>query len=73
MIKKALKITIFFTFVLFLFSSCVKKVQDCKFLPKIELESQKKNESKEEKTDSKEKLKNMLENRKTEAHITCNF
>jgi len=73
MLKKTLKITIFFTFVLLLFSSCVKKVEDCKFLPKIELESQKKSESNDEKTNSKEKLKNMLENRKTEAHITCKF
>ena len=73
MIKKTLKITIFFTFVLLLFSSCAKKVEDCKFLPKIELESQKNSESSDEKTDSKEKLKNMLENRKTEAHITCKF
>ena len=73
MIKKTLKITIFFTFVLLLFSSCARKVEDCKFLPKIELESQKKSESNDEKTNSKEKLKNMLENRKTEAHITCKF
>jgi len=73
MIKKTLKITIFFTFVLLLFSSCARKVEDCKFLPKIELESQKNSESSDEKTNSKEKIKNMLENRKTEAHITCKF
>ena len=73
MIKKALKITIFLTIVLVLFSSCAKKVEDCKFLPKIQLESQKNSESDEKKEDSKEKLKNMLENRKTEAHITCKF
>ena len=73
MIKKALKITIFLMFVLLLFSSCARNVENCKFLPKIELESQKKSESSDEKTDSKQKLKNMLENRKTEAHITCNF
>jgi len=73
MIKKALKITIFLTVVLVLFSSCVKKVEDCKFLPKIQLESQKNSESDEKKEDSKEKLKNMIDNRKTEAHITCKF
>ena len=73
MIKKTLKFTVFSTFVLLLFSSCVKKVEDCKFLPKIELESQKKSESDEKKEDSKEKLKSMLENRKTEAHISCKF
>ena len=73
MIKKALKITIFLTVVLVLFSSCVKKVEDCKFLPKIQLESQKNSESDEKKEDSKEKLKNMIDNRKTEAHISCKF
>ena len=73
MIKKALKITIFLTVVLVLFSSCVKKVEECRFLPKIQLESQKNSESDEKKEDSKEKLKNMIDNRKTEAHITCKF
>ena len=73
MIKKALKITIFLTVVLVLFSSCVKKVENCKFLPKIQLESQKNSESDEKKEDSKEKLKNMIDNRKTEAHISCKF
>ena len=73
MIKKALKITIFLTIVLVLFSSCVRKIEDCKFLPKIEIESQKNSESDEKKEDSKEKLKNMIENRTTEAHITCKF
>ena len=73
MIKKALKITIFLTIVLVLFSSCVKKIENCKFLPKIQLESQKNSESDEKKEDSKEKLKNMIDNRTTEAHISCNF
>jgi len=73
MIKKALKITIFLTIVLVLFSSCVKKVEECRFLPKIQLESQKNSESDEKKEDSKEKLKNMIDNRKTEAHISCKF
>jgi len=73
MIKKALKITIFLTVVLVLFSSCVKKVEECRFLPKIQLESQKNSESDEKKEDSKEKLKNMIDNRTTEAHITCKF
>jgi len=73
MIKKALKITIFLTVVLVLFSSCVKKVEECRFLPKIQLESQKNSESDEKKEDSKEKLKNMIDNRKTEAHISCKF
>jgi len=73
MIKKALKITIFLTIVLVLFSSCTRKVENCKFLPKIQLESQKNSESDEKKEDSKEKLKNMIDNRTTEAHITCKF
>ena len=73
MSKKSLKITLFSVFVLVLFSSCVKNVKECKFLPKIEIESQKNSESDEKKEDSKEKLKNMIENRTTEAHITCKF
>ena len=73
MIKKALKITIFLTFVLLLFSSCAKKLEKCKILPKIEIESEKKSESDEKKVENKEKIKNMIENRKTSAHITCKF
>lgn len=73
MLKKALKITIFFTFVLFLFSSCVKKAEDCKFFPKVELGSEENNESSEKSSDSKKKLKNMIENRTTSATISCNF
>jgi hypothetical protein len=56
-----------------LFSSCARKVENCKFLPKIQLETQKKSESDVKKDDSKEKLKNMIDNRSTEAHITCKF
>ena len=73
MIKKTLKITIFFIFVLLLFSSCVKKVENCKFLPKIELESQKNSESNDKKTDSKEKLQDIIKNRTTGATVSCNF
>ena len=73
MIKKTLKITIFFTFVLLLFSSCARKVEDCRFLPKIELESQKNSESNDKKTDSKEKLQDIIKNRTTGATVSCNF
>ena len=73
MIKKALKITIFLTIVLLLFSSCARKVEDCRFLPKIELESQKNSESNDKKTDSKEKLQDIIKNRTTGATVSCNF
>ena len=73
MSKKSLKNTLFFVFVLFLFSSCVKKVEECKFLPKIELESKKKNESDEKNNESKDKIKNLIENRTTSAQVSCKF
>ena len=73
MIKKALKISIFLTIVLLLFSSCVKKAEDCKFFPKVELGSEKNSESDEQSNDSKEKIRNMIENRTTSATISCNF
>jgi len=73
MTKKSLKITLFCVFVLFLFSSCVKKVGDCKIFPKIELESKKKNESDERNNESKEKIKNLIENRTTSAQVSCKF
>ena len=73
MIKKALKITIFLTIVLLLFSSCARKVEDCRFLTKIELESQKNSESNDKKTDSKEKLQDIIKNRTTGATVSCNF
>jgi hypothetical protein len=71
--KKTLKINILLVFLFLLCSSCVKKVENCKFLPKIEIESQKNNESHEKTADSKEKVKNMIDNRTTSAQISCKF
>ena len=73
MSKKILKITVFSTFVLFLFSSCVKKVGNCEILPKIKLESVKKDESDKKNNESKEKIKNLIENRTTSAEVSCKF
>jgi len=73
MIKKALKITIFLTIVLVLFSSCVKKIEDCKFLPKIEIESQKNSESDEKNDSSTQKLRKMIQNGTPSAQVSCNF
>ena len=73
MIKKTLKITIFFTFVLFLFSSCARKVEDCKFLPGVELESREKSESQENKDNTEEKIRDLIKNGKPKAEISCNF
>jgi len=73
MIKKALKITIFCVSVLLLFSSCVRKVENCKFLPGVELESLEKSESKENKDNTEEKIRDLLKNGKPKAEISCNF
>ena len=73
MSKKMLKNTLFCVFVLVLFSSCVKNVEDCKIFPKIELESKKKNESDEKNNESKDKIKNLIENRTTSAQVSCKF
>ena len=73
MIKKTLKITIFITFVLVLFSSCVPKIENCKFLPKIELGSEENNESVDKNVGTKEKINKMIENRTTSATASCNF
>ena len=66
MIKKALKITIFFVFVLLLFSSCVRKVEKCKFFPGIEINEQKNSES-------DEKIQDFLKKGKPKAEISCKF
>jgi len=73
MIKKALKITIFCVSVLLLFSSCARKVENCKFLPGVELESLEKSESKENKDNTEEKIRDLLKNGKPKAEISCNF
>jgi hypothetical protein len=73
MSKKSLKITLFSVFVLVLFSSCVKNVKECKFLPKIEIESQKNSESDEKNDSSTQKLRKMIENGTPSAHVSCNF
>ena len=73
MSKKSLKITLFSVFVLVLFSSCVKKVEECKFLPKIEIESQKNSESDEKNDSSTQKLRKMIQNGTPSAHVSCNF
>jgi hypothetical protein len=73
LVKKGL---IYLTFLLFLFtvcSGCVKKLENCKILPKIELESGKNDESSDKKVDTEDKIKNLIENRTTSAEATCNF
>lgn len=57
----------------FVLISCSKKVQNCKILPKVELGSAESSESDKKSSDSKEKLKNMLDNRTTHAQVSCNF
>ena len=67
---------ILLTFLLFLFtvcSGCVKKLENCKIFPKIELESGEKNESSDKKVDTEDKIKDIIENRTTSAQATCKF
>lgn len=73
MTKKSLIFLLCSCFVLF---SCSKNVQNCKFLPKVELGSAEKSESDKktsDSSDSKEKLRNMVDNRTTHAQVSCNF
>ena len=58
-----IKITIILVFVLVLFSSCSKNVENCKIKPKIDMEMKKNSES--------DKKSVNLE--QTEAEISCNF
>jgi hypothetical protein len=58
---------------LFVLISCSKNVQKCKILPKVELGSADSSESDKKTSDSKKKLKNMVDNRTTHAQISCKF
>ena len=73
LVKKEL---IYLTFLLFLFtfcSGCVKKLENCKILPKIEVKIEEKNESSDKKVDTEDKIKDIIENRTTSATASCNF
>ena len=64
------------TFLLFLFtvcSGCVKKLENCKIFPKIEVKIEEKNESGDKKVDTEDKIKDIIENRTTTATASCNF
>ena len=57
------------TFLLFLFtfcSGCVKKLENCKILPKIEVKIEEKNES-------GQKNKKIIDTESTSATASCNF
>ena len=56
-----------------MFSSCIKNVEKCRFLPGVELESQEKDESQEKKENTEEKIRDLLKNGKPKAEISCNF
>ena len=67
---------ILLTFLLFLFtfcSGCVKKLENCKIFPKIEVKIDEKNESSDKKVNTEDKIKNIIENRTTTAQATCKF
>ena len=64
------------TFLLILFSfcsGCVKKLENCKILPKIEVKIEEKNESSDKKVNTEDKIKDIIENRTTTATASCNF
>jgi hypothetical protein len=64
------------TFLLFLFtfcSGCVKNLENCKFLPKIELEERKNTESIDKKMTTDEKIVDSIKNGTTSATASCNF
>ena len=71
--KKPLFLVTFLTFLFLFCSGCVKNVEKCKIFPKIELESGEKNESSDKKVDTKDKIKNVIDNRTTYAHMSCKF
>jgi len=71
--KMTKKTLIFLLCSCFVLISCSKKVQNCKILPKVELGSAESSESDKKSSDSKEKLKNMVDNRTTHAQVSCNF
>ena len=73
MLKKSKKFTFLVICSLFVLISCSKNVQNCKIFPKVELGSAESSESDKKSSDSKEKLKNMLDNRTTHAQVSCNF
>jgi hypothetical protein len=64
--KKSIKSTLFLLFVLFLFSSCVKNVHNCKFFPDLREPGEVDSVSK------KNLLKSLNEARKT-LQFKCNF
>ena len=61
--KKNLKNTLILVFVLVLFTSCSKNVENCKIKPKVDVEMTKNSES--------DKKSVNLE--QTEAHFSCDF
>jgi len=61
--KKSVKISLILVFVLVLFTSCSKNVENCKVKPKVEVEITKKDESD----------KKTLDLESTEAYFSCNF
>jgi hypothetical protein len=73
MLKNTKKFTFLVICSLFVLISCSKNVQKCKILPKVELGSAESSESDKKSSDSKEKLKNMVDNRTTHAQVSCNF
>jgi len=61
--KKIIKISLFLVFVLVLFTTCSKNVENCKIKPKVNVEIVEKSES-----DTKS-----LDLEKTEAYFSCDF
>jgi len=71
--KKPLFLLIFLLILFSFCSGCVKKLENCKIFPKIEVKIDEKNESSDKKVDTEDKIKNIIENQTTSATASCNF
>lgn len=67
------KNTIFLLFVLVLFSSCIKNIKDCRFLPGIEPGIEKKSESDEKSKGNTEKIKDFIDSSNVSTEFNCKF
>ena len=71
--KKPLILVTFLTFLFLFCSGCVKNLQNCKILPKIDIESNGKSESINKKMNTEEKIVDFVKNGTPTATASCNF
>ena len=71
--KKPLFLVIFLLFLFTFCSGCVKNLENCKIFPKIEVKIEEKNESKDKKVNTEDKIVDLVKNGTTTATASCNF